>query len=132
MVLGKTPAGENYMEKHVTALGALYIAFNILGLIFGLGAALLLIGVAGIPNRYADDLYILDIIGLAIGVLSVVLSVPGILGGIGLLKRKNWARILVIVLGFINLIHIPFGTVLGIYTLWVLLREETTKLFPSG
>lgn len=120
------------MEKHVTALGALYIAFNILGLIFGLGAALLLIGVAGIPNRYADDLYILDIIGLAIGVLSVVLSVPGILGGIGLLKRKNWARILVIVLGFINLIHIPFGTVLGIYTLWVLLREETTKLFPSG
>ena len=120
------------MDKHVTTLGALYIAFNVIGLFFGLGAALMLFGLARIPGRYHDDFFLLDYIGLALGLLSVIVSLPGIIGGVGLLKRKNWARILVIILGFLNLIHIPFGTVLGVYTLWVLLREETAKLFPGA
>ena len=51
------------------------------------------------------------------------------IGGIYLLKHRPWARILVLVLGFINLIEIPIGTALGIYTLWVLFKDETIKLF---
>lgn len=39
----------------------------------------------------------------------------------GLLKVRPWARVLALVLGFISLLHPPFGTALGIYTLWVLL-----------
>ena len=35
-------------------------------------------------------------------------------GGIYLLKYRPWARILLLVLGFLNLIEIPFGTALGI------------------
>jgi zinc-ribbon domain len=39
----------------------------------------------------------------------------------GLFERRPWARILALVLGFLALLRFPFGTALGIYTLWVLL-----------
>jgi len=37
-----------------------------------------------------------------------------------LLQRKPWARVLAIVFGVLALLKFPFGTALGIYTLWVL------------
>ena len=51
--------------------------------------------------------------------------------GFGLLKLKPWARIVGIVLCAINLINIPFGTILGAYGLWVLLNGETERLFNA-
>jgi hypothetical protein len=39
----------------------------------------------------------------------------------GLFEHRPWARILALVLGFLALLRFPFGTALGIYTLWVLL-----------
>jgi len=38
----------------------------------------------------------------------------------GLLQRKSWARVLAIIFGVMALLKFPFGTALGIYTLWVL------------
>jgi hypothetical protein len=35
------------------------------------------------------------------------------------------------VLGIINLVNIPFGTALGIYTIWVLTNKETEALFSQ-
>jgi hypothetical protein len=46
--------------------------------------------------------------------------------GIGLLQRESWARPLAIVMSFFELLHIPFGTALGIYTLVVLLPSESS------
>jgi len=34
---------------------------------------------------------------------------------------------LTLVLGFVSLIHIPFGTALGIYTIWVLLPAKADE-----
>jgi hypothetical protein len=56
-----------------------------------------------------------------IGGMLMLKGIAGIIAGIGLMDRRSWARILAIVLGFLSLIHIPFGTALGIYTLWVLM-----------
>ena len=61
--------------------------------------------------------------------IVVAVSIPGIIGGIGLLNHYPWARILVLILGILKLINIPIGTALGIYTIWVLLNDETEKLF---
>src|ERR1019366_2155032 len=49
----------------------------------------------------------------------------GVIAGWGLYERRSWARILAIVLGFISLVHPPFGTAIGIYTLWVLLPASS-------
>lgn len=54
---------------------------------------------------------------------------PGLLAGIGLLKRKSWARILALVVGFFSLFSFPLGTALAIYTFWVLLQDDSDDYF---
>ena len=55
-----------------------------------------------------------------IAISSVVMGAIGVLVGYGLLTRQPWARVLAMIFGIVSLIKIPFGTALGIYTLWVL------------
>ncbi len=67
---------------------------------------------------------------LSRGIFSagVVLAMFGVLHLVlawGLFERESWARMLGLVLGFLALLRIPFGTALGVYTLWVLLPEES-------
>ena len=49
----------------------------------------------------------------------------------GLSERRPWARILGIVVGFLALTRFPFGTALGIYTLWVLLPESSGREYDE-
>ena len=44
-------------------------------------------------------------------------------------RRRPWARMLALMLGSVDLLLLPYGTALGIYTLWVMLNEEGKKLF---
>jgi len=57
--------------------------------------------------------------------MTIVMASAAILTGYALLTRKPWARILAIVLGILALIKLPFGTALGIYTLWVLAPQAS-------
>jgi hypothetical protein len=119
------------MQQHVTILGALYIAFSVYGVLAAVIIFLVLTG-GGLISGDSQAIAITSFIGAAISFFLIIISVPGIIGGIGLLKRKEWARILVLVLGCINLINIPFGTILGIYTIWMLTKPEMAQLFQQG
>jgi hypothetical protein len=119
------------MEQHVTILGALYIAFSILGILAGVIVFTVMVG-SGLISGDDTAIGITSVLGTVIGLFLFVISVPGIIGGVGLLKKKEWARILVLVLGFINLINIPFGTILGIYTIWALMKPEVVSFFTPA
>ncbi|MGD8273129.1 MAG: hypothetical protein PVF86_17360 [Desulfobacterales bacterium] len=119
------------MEKHVTVLGILYIAFSALGLLLAIIIFTAVVG-GGIISGDSEAIAITSIVGPAVALFFVLLSTPGLIGGIYLLKHRPWARILVLVLGFLNLIEIPIGTALGIYTIWVLFKDETVDLFISA
>jgi hypothetical protein len=116
------------MQQHVTVLGALYIAFSALGIV---GAIVIFIVVAGSGLISGDHtaIAVTALVGTFVAGFILCLSIPGLIGGIGLLYRKEWARILVIILGFLNLLNIPFGTILGIYTIWALMRPEMVQYF---
>ncbi len=126
------------MRDHVRILAILNIVF---GSMFLLGALIILLifgGVAGIVGMAAHHdpeaavaIPILGLIGVVIAVVLVVLSLPGIIAGIGLLKLQPWARILAIVISALNLLNVPIGTALGVYGLWVLLQAETERLFAA-
>ncbi len=123
------------MVTHVKVLAWLYIVFGILGSLFGLGMMALLsfIGVAGAasdPDAWMA-VPILGFTGAALGVFMLLLSLPGIIAGVGLLKFRPWARILTIVLSALNLMNIPFGTILGVYGLWVMLSDDGSRLFAQ-
>ena len=127
------------METHVKVLAVLYIVFGALGT---LGALFILavFGVAGAASAAALSqnpeamiaLPIIRLAGTALFVFLLLTSLPGIIAGIGLLQYRPWARILTIVISAINLIHIPLGTILGLYGLYVLLSAEGARLFAAN
>lgn len=125
------------MQTHLKVLAVLFIVFGALGVvaalglmaIFGVGAGI--VGATGDPDA-ALAIPIIGITGMALTIFLLALSVPGLITGFGLLKLKPWARILAIVLSAINLINIPFGTILGVYGLWVLLNGETERMFSAS
>jgi hypothetical protein len=125
------------MTTHVKVLGVLYLALSAIGLLVALFMGLIFgtaSGVVGMNADSRDAAIALPIIGLAGTMLVaflVTLALPGLIAGVGLLQFKPWARILGIVVAVLNLIHIPFGTVIGIYGLWVLFNKETEALFAA-
>ncbi|MFC2161863.1 hypothetical protein ACFLRW_05630 [Acidobacteriota bacterium] len=122
---------ENRMDKHVTLIAALNIGFGILGVLM---AILVLIGMV-LGNMFIDDYEVrrvLPIIGMIAILFLLLTSIPEIIGGIGLLKRRPWARILIMIVACLDLLWIPIGTIIGIYELWVLLQDETTQLFKHN
>lgn len=118
------------MEKHITFVAVLNIAFGFLGLFFAAFLFVAIVG-AGIISSEPEAVTITSIVGTALAFFLVLTSLPEIIGGFGLLKRKAWARILILVVACLDLLWIPIGTMIGIYELWVLLNEETVKLFTK-
>jgi hypothetical protein len=123
------------MQTHVKVLAVLFIVFGALGVLFALGLMAIFGGAAGIVGSSAeagDAAIAVPIIGLTgslVTIFLLVVSVPGLITGFGLLSLKPWARIAGIVLCALNLIHIPLGTIMGAYGLWVLLNKETEQMF---
>jgi hypothetical protein len=66
-----------------------------------------------------------------ITLMLVARSVLGILTGVALLRRERWGRTLALVAGFLALLKPLTGTLLGIYTLWVLLPSESAQEYDE-
>ena len=125
------------MSTHVKVLGVLFIAVSALGvlaalfLMVALGGAAGLVGATADPEEAALAIPIIGLTGTALVGMLLVLSLPGLITGFGLLGFKPWARILGIVLAILQLVNIPIGTLLGLYALWVLLNRDTERLFAG-
>jgi hypothetical protein len=119
------------MEKHITLAAVLNLGFGILGVLVAFILFVLVVG-AGIISRDPDAIRITVIAGTAFAFFLTLTSVPAIIGGIALLKRKSWARILLLIVSALQILDIPLGTALGIYTIWVLIQDETKNLLESG
>lgn len=115
------------MEKHITVVAALQIGFSILGIIIGSVIFIVLTSI-GVFVEDETAFLVLSIVGTFLGFFLLILSIPGIIGGVGLLKHKNWARILVIILSVLDLINFPIGTAIGVYSIWALAQPETKDL----
>jgi hypothetical protein len=123
------------MQQHVKVLAILHIAFGGLGILAALIVLAVMGGIAGIvhlSDTSSDGVLggaIVGLIGAAIFFIVVVISLPGLIAGIGLLSYQPWARILTIILSVLELPAFPFHTALGIYGLWALLSNEGAALF---
>ena len=108
---------------HVRLLGIFWIALSAVHLV----PALFLVAMFGrgysfLPPGVPEFVHgILQVVGWFL----IGSSVVGVIAGWGLLDRQPWARVLSIVLGILHLLNAPFGTALGIYTLWVLLPAQS-------
>ena len=132
---GKTVASAPLMPArgriagHVRLLGILWLAMSAVHLIPGV----FLLAFFGrmTPFLPSGVPYFVPVMMQTLGWLFLAGSVLGLIAGWGLLDRQPWARMLAIVMGVINLIHLPFGTALGIYTLWVLLPAQSEQEYRN-
>ncbi len=113
------PYPKGRVANHVRVLGVLWLASSALHLIPGLFL------VAFFRHAAPDVPFFVIEIVRTVGFLMICVAVLGLMAGWGLLERQPWARMLTIILGVLNLINPPFGTALGIYTLWVLLPSSS-------
>jgi hypothetical protein len=123
------------MQQNVKILAILHIVLGGLGVLAAIIMMAVFGGLAGLVN-FTDSSQdgavgsaVLGVVGGVITLFILLVSLPGLIAGIGLLSFQPWARILTIILSILELPGIPFHTALGIYGLWVLLSTEGTTLF---
>lgn len=122
---------DSRMKKHVAVVGAIQIGFAILGLIL---AVVIFFVMSFARSQVGGDQtgeMVLGFLSISLPILFGFLSTIGLVGGIGLLAYKPWARYLVMVVAALGCLNIPIGTLKGVYTLWVLLQDDTIKLFEN-
>jgi len=119
---------ENKMEKHVTVVASLQVGFSALGILAAIIVFVAIRNVWAIVDDYEAQ-RVLKIVAAWVPLFLIIISLPGLIAGIGLFLRQGWARILTLIVAALGLLNIPIGTALGIYTIWVLVQPETTKLF---
>ncbi|MBI4751480.1 MAG: hypothetical protein HY774_23620 [Acidobacteria bacterium] len=146
------------MEGHIKLVGILHVIFGLIGVLgslvlmvvfffFGAGAVSFLLtqGKGGDSVAAAGVVGVITLIVVVLVAVMIVWSFLTVLVGWGVMKLKNWARIVAIILAIINIISaLPsaFSVVgliwalicspLAIYTLWVLMSENGAKAFQRS
>ena len=118
------------MQQHVRVLGWLFIVYSAIIDVIAL-IVFAILGGAGALSGDRQAFMVTGAVGVGIAILLFLISIPGILAGIGLLKYQQWARILALVLAVLHLFSVPLGTALGIYAFWVLLNPQVIPLFEA-
>jgi hypothetical protein len=126
------PSGR--VQGHLHLLGILWLAISAFNTIGGvvlyvlantLFAHLHEFGAPQAPTGFLRPLL------SVIGIFVLAKAACGFIAGWGLMQREPWARVIALVLGFISLFNIPFGTAVGIYTLWVLLPAQSQDEYDA-
>ena len=132
------------MRHHTTLVSVLHIVYSAMNLLF----AVFLVGLVVVAERvlsvlihervispYDVPVELLDVLPVllfAVALAIVFFSLPGLIAAIAYLHHREWARITLLVVSFFYLIKIPLGTLLGGYSIWVLMQDETVALGRSG
>jgi hypothetical protein len=128
------------MRDHIKLLGILNIVWSSISIVIALIVLLVFGGLAGVlgivgagsGDNSSSGLLVapfLALIGFFVVALLCIISLPALIGGIGLVKFRPWSRVFMIVISVLHLISFPFGTALGVYGLWVLLHEDARREF---
>jgi hypothetical protein len=117
------------MKKHVSVVGFIQIGFSVLGLMGAVALFVALTFARGFTENDDVAQTVLRFLSISLPLLIGTMSSLGLVGGIGLLVYKPWARYIVMVVSALGCVNIPFGTVKGVYSIWVLIQDDTIKLF---
>jgi zinc-ribbon domain len=115
------------LEGHLRVLGILWMVVGGLTLVPAL-VLMFLSSVVHIVLPFSDALArdLGPLVMMIIGASLLFVGAGGLLVGWGLTHHQPWARVAAIVVGALALFHPPMGTLLGIYTLWVLLSQNAS------
>jgi hypothetical protein len=118
------------IQRHLQTLGVLWLILGAYRIITGLIGMFVLRAVTmrGFGSNWPFKGHFGGLFGPpwmaallpVVAVVTIAAAGLAFLVGYSLLTRRPWGRVLAIIVAILSLIKFPFGTALGIYTLWVL------------
>lgn len=118
------------VQEHIRLLGIFWLALSALNV---LGGAVLMILANTLfvhLERQGVPMFLRPLLS-CIAIFILLKAAAGFCAGWGLLEHEPWARMLTLILAFLALFSMPFGTALGVYTLWVLLPAESEQQYQA-
>ncbi len=125
------------MNAQIDFLGILFIVWGLLTALVGVSTLALGVGAAALITSAARGeggevaAGIMAIVFTTLAIIAIVWGAAHVIVGIPLRRYRPWARVMALMLGSVDLLLLPYGTALGIYALWLLLREEGRALFAD-
>jgi hypothetical protein len=89
------------MKDHIKIIGILWVILGAFYICLAFFAFLVFFGVAIIPNLDIEP-GVLRLIGIIASSFLGLIGLPQIIGGLGLIQHKEWARILMLVVSFLS------------------------------
>jgi len=122
------------VKSHVDFLGVLFVVWGLLTVVVGLSTLALGVGAVSLiasANRTGGQVAagITAAAFLTLAFIAILWGAAHIIVGLPLKRRAPWSRLWALMLGSVDLLLLPYGTGLGIYALYTLLREDGKRVF---
>lgn len=125
------------MTRHLSFLSTLYVIWGAIFALVSLAGLALALGAAAIASsggQFSSEMAA-RLTAATIGLLAAIAFVWGVLHlwiGRALHRRRPSGRLMALGLALGDTVLLPFGTALGGYACWVLLKDEGRALFEQS
>jgi hypothetical protein len=126
------------MPTHLDVLGWLHALGGAFGVVTGASLAVLAGGTFAAQRALGESSLPVTSVVWTLAICAALFLAGGaamIAAGRAVLRRRPAGRSAALWMGAINLLVLPFGTALGVYTGWVLLNDDARRAFgrpPRG
>ena len=120
------------MRPHLALLGILQQVWGAIGLLLGGSTLMLAMGAVAIGLTSRAEAFSAAATAVVFAVFALALLLGGLANawaGAALRRQQPAGRLVTLGLAVPNLFVLPFGTALGVYAFWVLLHDETRRMF---
>jgi len=137
----KTRENKLTPEQHNKYLATSHLVYGGLFLLLAVVMLMFFTAMMGMASggRNGPPFFLFLFVWLFMGVIYGAMTVPSLIAGYGLLKRKKWAKTASIIAGVLAAMSFPVGTAVCVYTFWFLFSEPGKVLYdkpvyalPSG
>ena len=125
------------IQSHKRTLGIIHLVYgSIIAVAFIFIGSLVTMLFPFIADEIANDvgsdadeiLLLVESVVRTVFILLLIFSaLPSIIAGIGLLQKKSWGIVIALVAGCISIFSFPFGTAIGVYSIYVFVENNKVK-----
>jgi hypothetical protein len=120
-------ANQVNIDQHKKILGVLYVVFSSLNIVMVLLFVLIAAAIIPIHVDEMETLLVINIVKYALISLTLILTLPALIAGIGLLYKKDWALTLAFIIGIIGLLGFPIWTFIGVYSIVIFIMSQSNQ-----
>ncbi len=125
-------------EEHNKAVGICHLVYGgFVSLLMFAVLAFMAVIFSAIPTRPGgpDDGVPVALMGMFfvfMFIYALVFTVPSLIAGYAVLKRKSWARVASIIAAVFETMSFPFGTAVAVYSFWFMFSEAGRAMYDRN